>query len=70
MKVEPIGTVWTSRAGIQIIDDSYDPPKWVTVESCIDTPVAIGNAFAKARQNHPDETLWVTSDANGRSIPS
>jgi len=68
MKTETLGTVWTSRARIQIIDDSCDPPRWVTVESCIDTPHAIANAFAKARQNHPDSRLWVNSDTNGRTI--
>ncbi len=68
MTTKQIGTVWTSRARIQIIDDCCDPPRWVTVESCVDTPHAIGNAFAKARQNHPDDTLWVNSDTAGRTI--
>ena len=65
---EALGTVWTSRARIQIIDDSCDPPRWVTVESCIDTSHAIANAFAKARQNHPGKCLWVNSDTSGRTI--
>lgn len=66
MKTEPIGTVWASRARIQIIDESRGSPRWMTVESCIDTPVAIGNALAKARGNHPDSRLWVKSGTNGR----
>ena len=67
-KPERIGTVWTAWAQIQIIDDRYDPPRWVTVESCIDTPHAIGNALAKARKTHYGKRMWVKQDMAGRKI--
>ena len=69
MKPERLGTVWTARALIRIIDDSTAPPRWLTVASCIDTPAAIGNAFAAARRNHPGKTLWVHSETRGKYIP-
>lgn len=68
MSRKPLGTIWISGARIQIIDERHDPPRWITVESCIDTPHAIKNALTKARRNHPDQTLWVNSDTAGRTI--
>ena len=64
MKPQAIGTVWTARARIRYID-AGNPPKWVTVASCIDTPAAIGKALALADKTH---TLWVHSDTNGKYI--
>lgn len=62
-KPEKLGTVWSAWARIRFIDATTQ--RWVTVESCIDTPWAINNAFAKARRSHPNKTLWVHSDVDG-----
>ena len=67
-KPASLGTVWESRARIRIIDESGDSPKWITVESCIDTPVAIGNALAKARKTHYGKRMWIHSDTQGKRI--
>ncbi len=67
-KPESIGTVWASRARIRIIDETCDPPRWVTVEHCVDTPHAIGNALAKARKTHSNKRMWIHSDTNGKQM--
>lgn len=58
-KVFELGTVWTSLAKVKYIDDSGSVLKWVTVASCIDTPVAIAKAVAKAKKSNPGKVLWL-----------
>lgn len=51
-----------TRARIQEIDDSVDPPQWKTLGECIDTP----NALAKELKNpkYRGHHVW-TRDAFG-----
>ncbi len=64
----PLGTVWAAVARIRYIDDATN--RWVTVETCIDTPNAIKAALAEAKTVYPGKTLWVKSDVYGNYIPN
>ena len=66
-KPAKFGTVFTAIAKIRYIDEVAQ--RWVTVATCIDTPVAIRKALQKARGDHSGKTLWTFSDLNGSKIP-
>lgn len=63
-KPAKLGTVWTAKAIVYIIDDSG--PKLVrkTVARCMDTPNAVNAAVAEARKNGHSK-LWVAGEASG-----
>jgi len=53
-----------TRARIQEIDDSVDPPKWKTLGECIDAPNAIARELQDPKYRGHD--VWIRDAFGGR----
>lgn len=64
MKPPKLGTIYTAEAKIQIIGPDN---RWVTVETCMDTPRAIMlHCAAAVNAGYDFNTLWVRGHVTDR----